>query len=112
MRLRHRIPTDQFERSDPITPAYQREIDETMRRAQTAYDQAERRLQRDERRLEKARQAKPTRRQERQIKELVALVELRREELKRWHQMLVHSPQSAQHRGSRSYRPVPSPEVL
>jgi hypothetical protein len=112
MRLRHRVPTEQFERSDPITPAYQRQIDETMRRAQTAYDQAERRLSRDEQRLEKARLAKPSRRQERQVKELVVLVELRRQELKTWHQILVRSPQPSQHRGSRSFRPVPSPEVL
>jgi uncharacterized protein involved in exopolysaccharide biosynthesis len=116
VKIRHRIPVEQLMKSDLITPEYQAEVDATMARAETAYRQAERRLAQEEKRLERLRKRvltkTATRKIRRQIQEAEALVELRRLHLRDIHRLLTAAPQSAQHRGKKNHRHVPSPEVL
>lgn len=114
MKIKHRVPVALLATSDPITPDYQAELDRTAAKAEAAYSRALKRLEAAEQRLAKAqrKQAAP-RQHKRQLAELEAMVELRREELQKWHRMMVASPASSMHRGTDGgHRHIPSPGVF
>lgn len=110
MKVTHRVPVEHLIFTDPITPAYQAEIDRSTEKAERLYREALRRLQKAERSAERA-TAIATRTPKRSTKqreaEAWALVELRREELAKYERLMVATGQSATHRGRQSFRPVP-----
>lgn len=116
MRLKHNVPPAAF-RVDPITPEYQAEVDRATAKAVVDYERAQRRLRAAEERLERARErsarqtinAKRSRAIARELAVAAELVELRREELQRLEDMMRAAPASAEHRGVKSYSPVPRP---
>lgn len=115
MKIRHNAPPIGL-RSDPITPEYQAEVDRATDKAMVAYERAQRRLQAAEQRLERARAARDraadkraARNAKRELAVALELVELRREELRRVESLMKSAPASANHRGVRSFRPVPMP---
>lgn len=115
MKIKHKIPLCAY-RSDPITPEYQAEVDRSTNKAMLEYERARRRLEAAERRLRKAEEAsrvagarKKVKATARELAVAAELVELRREELHRLEALMKNVPASAEHRGKRSYRPVPQP---
>lgn len=116
MKIKHKIPLCAY-RSDPITPEYQAEVDRSTNKAMLEYAPAQRRLEAAERRLRKAEEASRAAGARKKVKATAArelavaaeLVELRREELQRLEALMKNVPASAEHRGKRSYRPVPQP---
>ncbi len=116
MRIKHKVPTSAF-RSDPITPAYQAEVDRSTNKLMLDYERAQRRLRAAEERLERAEArtstaaAKKKRATDRaqEIRVATELVELRREELQQIEALMKSAPASAQHRGTKSFRPIPAP---
>lgn len=113
MKITHRIPVGVLAKSDPITPEYQAEVDRDTAKAEARYRRAEQRLERAEHRLARVRGQKATSQHKRQVAELEAIVELRRQELLSLHRQLTSSPASAMHRGTAgSHRHVPSPGVF
>lgn len=112
MKIQHRPYTGPLA-SDPITPEYQAEVDRDTARAEAHYRRAQQRLHRAEERLSKVRSQKATGQHKRQVAELEAIVELRRQELLNLHKLLTASPASSLHRGRNGgHRHVPSPEVF
>lgn len=114
MKIKHRVPVALLATSDPITADYQAELDRAAAKAEAAYNRAVKRLEAAELRLAKAqrKQAAP-RQHKRQIAELEAMVELRRQELLDLHRTMVASPASSMHRGTDGgHRHVPSPGVF
>ncbi|MGI5247582.1 hypothetical protein [Dactylosporangium sp. CA-139066] len=116
MKLKHNVPARAF-RSDPITPEYQAEVDRSTNKLMLDYERAQRRLRSAEERLERA-EAKTAARaakkkeaaaREHEARVAAELVELRREELQRIEALMKSAPASAQHRGTRSFRPIPAP---
>lgn len=114
MKIKHRIPVALLAKSDPITPEYQAELDRTAAKAEAAYNRALKRLQAAEQRLARAQSKRAAPRQhKRQIAELEAIVELRRQELLDLHRLIVASPASSMHRGTDGgHRHIPSPGVF
>lgn len=116
MKIQHRIPVDRLRLSDPVTPEYMAEVDETVRRAEIRYRNAQAAVARAEARAARAEAAMRGTACSRQRRRawLVAVAELeqRREELARLASLTRAAPASAQHRGDRSYRPVPKPGEL
>lgn len=100
--------------SDPVPPEYEAQVQLTTQRAEREYRNALRRFERAEAKLAAAQQLRERNRKAvklKQLKELEALVEIRREELADWHRMMVATSASAEHRGPKSYRPVPKPGI-
>jgi hypothetical protein len=116
MKRKHRIPVDKLRLSDPVTPEYQSEIDATMERAAARYAQAQRALERAQARVARIRatavEQRRTAAHRRELRIAEADLELRREELRRLDSLMHASPQSASHRGKRSYRPRPDPKLF
>jgi hypothetical protein len=116
VKIRHHVPVEQVMRPDPVSPEYQAEVDRSTAKAEREYRRAQRELARVERRLEQERsrgRGRPGPRKRRYIAELEAEVELRRTRLLELHRMMLASPQSAQHRGTRDpHRHVPTPGVF
>lgn len=113
MKIKHRVPVAHLPKSDAISAEYQAEVDLATARAEARYRRAEQRIQRDEDRLVLMRAKKSTTKRVREIAELEAIVELRRLDLLRLHQMLVASPASSMHRGTAGgHRHIPSPGVF
>jgi hypothetical protein len=111
MRLRHNVPSIEL-RSDPVSASYQAEVDRSTNKAVLAYERAQRRLASAERRLDRAnakQQRTSNRRAAREVAIALELVELRREELKRIESLMKAAPASAEHRGVRGFRPIPTP---
>lgn len=115
MKLTHNVPPTGL-RSDPIDPAYQAEVDRSTDKAMVAYERAQRRLRSAEQRLDRARTARDlaadkrtARAAKHELAVALELVELRREELRRVGALMKSSPASAEHRGVRGFRPVPTP---
>src|SRR5258708_2213239 len=88
-----------------VDPAYQLEVDPSTEKAERQYRLAQKRLEQAQSRL--CRAQAHTRMKKRVMAELVALVELRRAELEQYRQLMVSVAASAQHRGVKSFRPVP-----
>lgn len=114
MKIKHKVPAHLVMRSDPVTPEYQAEIDRTMAKAETAYRQAQKRLQAAEKRLARARQqvlVRSTSKVKHALAELEALVELRRIELEQVHRLMVSTGAPSTSRGRKSHRHVAAAEV-
>jgi hypothetical protein len=101
-RSRHRPGPPPWANPPPValSPAYEREVQESTRRLERRYQQARRRADRAEARLAQAHGHRARAR-------LQAEVELRRAELAELERMMQAAPAGTQHRGTRSYRPVP-----
>jgi rhamnose utilization protein RhaD (predicted bifunctional aldolase and dehydrogenase) len=110
--MKHRVPVRPV-RSDPVDERYQREVDASTDRAVRAYDRAVGALEAAEALLERrAREAarKGAKAQQRRAYEdALAVVELRRLELEKLYRLMQASPQSAAHRGRKSFGPKPPP---
>jgi len=104
MRIKHRVPTQAFEKSAEISEEYQREVDRATARLEKAYHQAQKRLLVAEHKAEKLQHSKKAKPHD--IKVAWALVELRRLELNKYERMLMTSPQPAANRGTKSFRPI------
>lgn len=110
MKIRHN-PHGGWERPTALVDdAYETQVQRSTDKAERQYAAAQRRLARAEERLTKAVSSKKTANRKRVIAELTAAVELRREELENYRRLMTGVAASAQHRGTRSYRPVPAPK--
>lgn len=115
MKIKHNVPACAL-RIEPVTVEYQVEVDRSTSKAMVAFERAQRRLAAAELRLEKA-EARNAQRLSviqqraatRELKVAAELVELRREELQRIEALMKSAPASAEHRGVRGFRPVPTP---
>ena len=109
MKIRHRIPTQAFaSATDPLSAEYEAEVRACTERAERAYRLAEQRLAKAIAKAEEAeRKAKVRKVKPSVVADLWAIVELRRIELDAYARVMAASPQSAAHRGGKSFRPVP-----
>jgi hypothetical protein len=110
MKITHRVPTI-APRSAITTPEYEAEVQRSTQALERRYRRAEQRLRSAEARREtvlrrQVREAQQ-RKYARELREAIALVELRRTELEALARMMQAAPASSVHRGDRSYRPVP-----
>lgn len=110
MKIRHNPNGGWHRPSAVVDPDYEAEVQRCTQRAEKAHERARRRLERAEARLASAKAHKTAKNKKRQIAELTAIVELRREELEQLRRTMQNVPASAQHRGTKSYRPVPAPK--
>lgn len=108
MKIRHNVPAAAY-RPEAVTDEYQAEVDAATDKLDRAYAKASRRLAAAERRLAVAVADCNTANRR---TALAAAVELRRSELESIAILMRASPQSAHHRGTKSYRPVPKPGGL
>lgn len=108
MRITHKLNPGWQPKPEIITARYQTEIDQATHRSERAYAKALRDLERAEARL---RQAQRETGNMRAVKVAAELVELRRDELRRLEAMMKSVAASAEHRGVRSYRPLPPPSA-
>lgn len=108
MKIRHRIPVDQLTKSAVLTPEYQAEVDRTMAKAEASWRRAQKRLEQAERRLHRAKTARPHGgpAHKRRVAELEALVELRRTELEQLHRQMVTTGAPSTSRGDKSHRHI------
>lgn len=107
MKITHRDPRSSpfyFPPSAVVDPGYEAEVHASTERSEAEYARRARRLARAEAKLANARAVTTPRRR---LAELTAAVELRRAELDDYRRVMVGVPASAEHRGTRSYRPVP-----
>lgn len=108
MKLEHKVNPNWRRPSAAVSDAYEAEVRRSTERGERLYRQAEKRLHQAERRLERVRTAKSAKNRTRQIAELEALVELRRTELDNYRRLMESTAASSEHRGRKSYRPVPT----
>lgn len=113
MKIRHNVPACAL-RTDPVTPEYQAEVDRATTKLMRDYERAQRRLEAAEQRLQRAESAATRRKKSARVlahetRVAAELVELRREELQHIEALMKSVPASAEHRGTRSFRPVPQP---
>jgi hypothetical protein len=102
-------PHGNWERpSAAVSAGYEAEVEQATHRSEREYRRRQERLARAEEKLARARASSQTRTRKKLIAELVAMVEMRRQELEEYRRMMVSSPASAEHRGRKSFRPVPS----
>jgi hypothetical protein len=107
VKIIHRNPASSWWHVPPsavVDPAYEAEVRASTENGEREYQRRAQRLARAEARLAKARAVKTPRRR---LAELHALAELRRAELNGYRRLMVGVPASAEHRGTRSHRPVP-----
>lgn len=110
MKIRHN-PHGSWQRpSAHVDDGYEAQVQRSTDKAERQYAAAQRRLVRAEERLSKAVSSKKTANRKRVIAELTAAVELRREELEGYRRMMTGVAASAEHRGVKSFRPIPSPK--
>jgi len=112
MKIRHRIPLDQLNKSAILTPEYQAEVDRTMAKAQVAFEQAQKRLEYEERRRARVQKQRPSHKRDKHLKELDALIELRRIDLEKYHRLMVSTGAPSTSRGVKSHRHVQTGGVL
>jgi hypothetical protein len=109
VKITHRNPATSWFRvpqSAVVEPAYQAEVDRSTAHGERGYRLRQQRLANAEARLAKAQKCR-NRTPARKLAELMAVVELRRAELEEYRRMMVAVAASAEHRGTRSFRPVP-----
>lgn len=108
MKITHRNPSAswwQVPVSDPVEPAFEDQVRACTEHSEREYQAREARLHRAETRLARVRtQRKP---KLKLLRSLEALVELRRAELEEYRRLMMAAPASAEHRGDKSFRPVP-----
>lgn len=90
-----------------VTDRYEAEVQQATHRAGRRYQLAQDRLARAEVKLAKVQASAHARTNKKHLAELVALVEIRRGELEEYRRAMVSVAASAQHRGTKSFRPVP-----
>ena len=90
---------------------YEREVQRSTEKLERLYARAEKRARRAEERLNRAQQDPKHQTKRHLIAQLEAEVELRRVELEEYRRMMVTVPASAEHRGRKSFRPVPNPRL-
>jgi hypothetical protein len=97
-----------WQRPSAVTTAdYENQVQRSTDKAERLFRAAELRLQRAQDRLTAALASRHKRTKQRHIAELQAHVEIRRAELEKYRRMMVAVPASAEHRGRKSFRPVP-----
>jgi uncharacterized protein (DUF2132 family) len=109
MKITHRNPAANWfaiPQSAVIDPDYEAEVQWATERGEREYRRRAERLQRAKDRLTKATRARTS---AKRLAVLEAAVELRRQELEAYRRLMVASAASAEHRGVKSYRPVPNP---
>jgi hypothetical protein len=110
MKISHRTPSANWFHVPPsavVDADYEAEVQRSTARGEREYRRREQRLAKAEARLATARGENRKKVTRQHLAELVALVELRRAELDEYRRLMVGVPASAEHRGTRSYRPVP-----
>jgi hypothetical protein len=116
MKLTHHVPDVALTNNmtGRLSPEYEAEVaaatarhERDYRKAQHALDLAVRKLDRAEAAVRSARGTRERRREEHEQRIAWEIVELRRLDLLRLAELMQTSPQSAQHRGTGSFRPVP-----
>lgn len=109
MKIKHRVPVF-VQKPDEITAEYENEVRRSTERGEREHEKAVKRLAAAERRLAKVR-ATPAQKREkssytRDLNVAVQIVEARRRELADLERLMAQSPQSATHRGTKSFRPI------
>ena len=114
MKRKHKVPTPKWyetPESAVVEPEYQKEVDQSTRKAELEYRIRQQRLAVAEENLAQARadararkHAKAT---QQRLAELQAIVELRRQELEAFYRQMKSVAASVEHRGRKGYRPVP-----
>lgn len=110
MKIAHRNPTAAWfhvPESATVDPSYAAEVQRHTDRGEREHQRREARLARAEARLAKAQAVTRQQPSHQHLAELQAQVELRRAELEQYRRSMTSAPASAQHRGTRSFRPVP-----
>lgn len=113
MKITHRIPAAGWfavPEVAAVDPDYEAEVQRSTERSEREYRMREQRLARAEVKLAKATEEAHRRRGRairKRVADLTALMELRRAELEHYRRLMVSSPASAEHRGVKSFRPVP-----
>lgn len=109
---RHRYPVELMGQSEEITPEYQLEVDRSTAKLEREYAQAQKRLEAAERRAMKAGE-KPVKKvrskatsQEKNLIDLWAEVEVRRQELMEIEALMRGSHIPQRNRGKGSFKPV------
>jgi hypothetical protein len=109
MKMKHRVPI-RVPQSATVDEAYESEVRRSTEHGERQHARAIKRLRDAERRLEKVRSREESRRAvsayTRDLNIALQIVELRRQELSDLERLMRQSPQSAQHRGTKSFRPV------
>lgn len=111
-RSRHRIAPVPWATPRPVvlSEEYEREVERSTSRLEREYARAQKRVRQAEARLAKAKltaRTATTKVKAHVIAELEAALQARRDELEEYRRMMVSVPASANHRGTKSYRPVP-----
>jgi hypothetical protein len=106
MKIRHNAHGAWRRPSAEVDDAYEAQVQRSTDKAERQYAAAQRGLDRAEERLAKVVSSKKTANRKRQLAELEALVELRRNELEQYRRMMTSVAASAEHRGRDSFRPV------
>lgn len=107
MRIAHHQPPGSFwdvPESDPVDGNYEATVQLHTSRSQREHRRLVHRLAKAEAKLSHARKAHA---KKDDIAVLVYLVEIRRAELEQYRRLMVAVPASAEHRGTKSFRPVP-----
>lgn len=116
-KIKHRIPDEALTNNmtGRLDPAYEAEVaamterrEEVFRRAERAVEAAEKRFQRARSRLADAKTAREQKAFRAEVAALELLVEERKAELNRLHDVMRATPAAARHRGTKSYKPVPT----
>lgn len=106
MKIQHKTRTSVARiGGDIVDSAYMAEVEASTARLEREYARAEKRLNAAIAKAQKAEARTGTK--PAVVADLWAVVELRRMELDRYARMMATSPASAQHRGGKSFRPVP-----
>lgn len=106
-----RLPPWHTPRPVVLDVRYEREVQRSTEKLERAYARAEKRAQQAEQRLERAKANPRHRAKQHLIATLEAELQVRRDELEEYRRMMVAVPASAEHRGTKSYRPVPNPRL-
>lgn len=108
-RSRHNPVPPPWYRPRPVvlTAQYEREVERSTEKLEREYARAKKRVQQAEARLGKAQRDSTTKTKRHLIAELEAHLQIRRDELEEYRRMMVAVPASAEHRGVKSFRPVP-----
>lgn len=106
MKIKHRVRLKPpAPGGDLVDDSYEREVQRSTAALEAAYRKAQKRLEKS---LDDAKRVDPERKsKKKRALELWALVELRRAELEELALQMQSSPQSAGHRGTSGWRPVP-----
>lgn len=90
-----------------LTDTYEREVERSTEKLEREYARAEKRVQQAEARLGRAQRDTKTKTKRHLLAELEAQLQIRRDELEEFRRMMVSVPASAEHRGTKGFRPVP-----